>query len=54
MEWTGKKMIAPQTGKRILTGVRNLDEVLHGGIPLCKLTILAGTQGQVKQLWQNK
>ena len=34
--------------KRILTGVRNLDEVLHGGIPLGELTVFAGTPGAGK------
>ena len=33
---------------RILTGVRNLDEVLHGGLPKGELTILAGSPGSGK------
>ncbi len=33
---------------RIQTGVRNLDEVLHGGFPAGELTVLAGTPGAGK------
>ncbi len=33
---------------RILTGVRNLDEVLYGGLPKGELTILAGSPGSGK------
>lgn len=33
---------------RIQTGVRNMDEVLHGGLPLGELTILAGSPGSGK------
>lgn len=33
---------------RIQTGVQNLDEVLHGGIPMGELTVLAGTPGAGK------
>lgn len=33
---------------RIHTGVRNLDEVLHGGIPVGELTVFAGTPGAGK------
>lgn len=33
---------------RILSGVRNLDEVLHGGFPKGELTILAGSPGSGK------
>jgi circadian clock protein KaiC len=34
--------------KRIHTGVRNLDEVLQGGIPCDELIVLAGTPGSGK------
>ncbi len=33
---------------RIQTGVRNLDEILHGGIPFGELTVFAGTPGAGK------
>ncbi len=29
--------------ERILTGVRNLDQVLHGGFPLGELIVFAGS-----------
>jgi circadian clock protein KaiC len=41
-------MKAPKRNDRIPTGVRNLDEVLHGGIPTGELTVLAGTPGAGK------
>ncbi len=41
-------MITPKRNDRIITGVRNLDDVLHGGIPLGELTVLAGTPGAGK------
>lgn len=41
-------MKTPRPDNRILTGVRNLDEVLHGGIPTGELTVLAGTPGAGK------
>jgi circadian clock protein KaiC len=34
--------------KRILSGVRNLDEVLHGGFPIGELTVFAGSPGAGK------
>lgn len=37
-----------QMSDRVLTGVRNLDEILYGGIPLGELTVLAGTPGAGK------
>ncbi|HXH75945.1 MAG TPA: ATPase domain-containing protein [Bacteriovoracaceae bacterium] len=37
-----------QITDRILTGVRNLDKVLHGGIPLGELTVFAGSPGSGK------
>jgi circadian clock protein KaiC len=33
---------------RIQSGVRNLDEILHGGLPLGELTVFAGTPGAGK------
>jgi circadian clock protein KaiC len=33
---------------RVPSGVRNLDEILHGGIPLGELTVLAGSPGSGK------
>jgi circadian clock protein KaiC len=33
---------------RVLSGVRNLDEILHGGIPEGELIVLAGTPGSGK------
>jgi circadian clock protein KaiC len=41
-------MKASRPENRIPTGVRNLDEVLHGGIPLGELTVLAGMPGAGK------
>jgi circadian clock protein KaiC len=35
---------------RILTGIRNLDDVLHGGIPLGELIVLAGSPGSGKTI----
>jgi circadian clock protein KaiC len=40
------KPVTPEL--RILTGVRNLDEVLHGGIPKGELTVFAGSPGSGK------
>ncbi len=36
--------------ERILTGVRNLDEVLSGGLPVGNITVLAGTPGSGKTI----
>lgn len=36
--------------ERIQTGVRNLDEVLSGGIPVGNITVLAGTPGSGKTI----
>lgn len=36
--------------ERILTGVRNLDEVLSGGLPIGNITVLAGTPGSGKTI----
>lgn len=37
-------------GERIPTGVRNLDEVLSGGLPVGNITVLAGTPGSGKTI----
>lgn len=36
--------------ERILTGVRNLDDVLSGGLPVGDITVLAGTPGSGKTI----
>lgn len=36
--------------ERVLTGVRNLDEVLSGGLPIGTVTVLAGTPGSGKTI----
>ena len=36
--------------KRIITGVRNLDEVLSKGLPIGQLTVLAGAPGSGKTI----
>ena len=41
-------MKSPRIDPRILTSVRHLDEVLHGGLPKGELTILAGSPGSGK------
>ena len=38
------------SGKRIHTGVRNLDEILTGGIPTGELIVLAGSPGSGKTI----
>lgn len=38
------------TSERILTGVRNLDEILTGGLPLGELTVFAGSPGSGKTI----
>lgn len=43
-------MKATNQGERIHTGVRNLDEVLSGGIPVGNITVLAGTPGSGKTI----
>lgn len=41
-------MKTPRPDNRIITGVRNLDDVLHGGIPLGEQIVLAGSPGAGK------
>jgi circadian clock protein KaiC len=43
-------MKAVNQDERILTGVRNLDEVLSGGLPVGNITVLAGTPGSGKTI----
>lgn len=43
-------MIAESHDERILTGVRNLDDVLGGGIPIGSITVLAGSPGSGKTI----
>jgi circadian clock protein KaiC len=43
-------MKTKSNGSRILTGVRNLDEVLSGGLPTGTITVLAGTPGSGKTI----
>lgn len=38
------------SNSRIPTGVRNLDEILHGGIPVGEIMVLAGTPGAGKTI----
>jgi circadian clock protein KaiC len=44
-------MKAPRPDNRIATGIRNLDDVLHGGFPRGELTVLAGTPGAGKTIF---
>jgi circadian clock protein KaiC len=48
MEPFGETMNTETTGERIHTGVRNFDEVLHGGVPAGELIVLAGSPGSGK------
>lgn len=43
-------MIKKNTDERIKTGVRNLDEILNGGIPSGSLVVIAGTPGAGKTI----
>lgn len=43
-------MTTKHTGERVKTGVRNLDEILSGGIPSGSLVVLAGTPGAGKTI----
>jgi len=42
--------IMPAKDPRVATGVRNLDEILSGGLPLGTLTVFAGTPGSGKTI----
>lgn len=46
---TAPKILQTLEG-RVATGVRNLDEILSGGLPLGTLTVLAGTPGSGKTI----
>lgn len=43
-------MSTSSQGNRVETGVRNLDEVLSGGLPITSLVVLAGTPGTGKTI----
>src|SRR5437868_2620104 len=42
--------IMPAKDIRVATGVRNLDEILSGGLPIGTLTVFAGTPGSGKTI----
>ena len=43
-------MTKPRAIARVETGVRNLDAILHGGIPRGSVTVLAGPPGSGKTI----
>lgn len=50
MERFGVELATTEKGTRVSTGIKGLDELLHGGLPRGSITLVSGTPGTGKTI----